>query len=65
MRALTRIRDIVTIFGVIAGFSYYAMTVRNANKARKTQTLMQLRNRVLTKEYLHDYIELLEMKWTD
>jgi len=28
------VRDLVAIFGVIAGFSYYVMTVRNVNKAR-------------------------------
>lgn len=30
MIELGMIRDIVTIFGVIAGFSYFVLTVRNA-----------------------------------
>ena len=59
------IRDVVTIFGVIAGFSYYVMTVRNSNKARKTQLLMQLRNLYHDKEWLVDYAELLDSEWTD
>ena len=29
------VRDLVAIFGVIAGFSYYVMTVRNAQKTRE------------------------------
>jgi len=62
---LSMIRDIVTIFGVIAGFSYYVMTVRNSNKARKTQLLMQLRTLYLDKEWLKDFAELLEDEWTD
>jgi hypothetical protein len=39
------VRDFVAIFGVIAGFSYYVLTVRNASKARKVQTLMQTREK--------------------
>jgi hypothetical protein len=65
MIALSMIRDLVAIFGVIAGFSYYIITVRNQSKARKTQTLMQLREKLLTKEWLADYMELLESEWTD
>lgn len=34
MVELSTIRDLVTIFGVIAGFTYYVLTVRNANRAR-------------------------------
>ena len=34
MIELGMIRDLVTIFGVIAAFTYYALTVRNANEAR-------------------------------
>ena len=54
LTTLSMIRDIVTIFGVIAGFSYYVMTVRNSTKARKTQLLMQLRSLYLDKEWLKD-----------
>jgi hypothetical protein len=65
MIELSTIRDLVTIFGVIAGITYYVMTVRNANRARKTQTLMQLRERTLSTEWLQEFLELLECKWTD
>ena len=36
------IRDLVAIFGVIAGFTYYILTVRNAQKARQAQMFSQL-----------------------
>jgi hypothetical protein len=29
------VRDLVAIVGVIAGFSYYIMTVRNQNRTRQ------------------------------
>jgi hypothetical protein len=31
---LSTIRDLVAIFGVVAGFSYYVLTVRNAKKSQ-------------------------------
>jgi hypothetical protein len=65
MIELSVIRDLVAIFGVIAGFTYYVLTVRNTRKALKTQTLMRLRDRSLNKEWLSDFIELLETEWTD
>jgi len=65
MIELTVIRDLVAIVGVLAGLTYYMMTVRNQNKARQTQTLMQLRDRWLDKEWSADYVELLESNWDD
>ncbi len=32
---LQMVRDVVAIFGVIAGFSYYVLTVRNAQRTRE------------------------------
>jgi hypothetical protein len=45
MIEISVIRDLVTIFGVIAGFSYYVMTVRNQNKTRQAQLFMQIFSR--------------------
>ena len=49
MLELSMIRDIVAIFGVIAGFTYYVLTVRNAQRTRdmaleaqKTQIFLQI-----------------------
>ena len=46
MIELSVIRDLVAIFGVIAGLSYYILTVRNANKARWKDVLLQRINTV-------------------
>ena len=45
MIELSVIRDLVAIFGVIAGFSYYVVTVRNQNRARQAQLFMQIFSR--------------------
>jgi hypothetical protein len=42
MIELSSIRDIVTIFGVIAGFTYYVMTVRHQNSSRKAQLFIEM-----------------------
>ena len=65
LAAITMVRDIVTILGVVGGFTYYVMTVRNANRARKNQIIMEIRNQLLDKETIHDRMELLETSWND
>lgn len=52
MIELSTIRDLVAIFGVIAGFSYYVLTVRNTGKnqqqqleTRQAQLFMQMYNK--------------------
>jgi hypothetical protein len=40
MIELSVIRDLVAIFGVIGGFTYYVWNVRNAEKSRKTEHLL-------------------------
>jgi len=42
MVELSAVRDIVTIFGVIAGFTYYTMTVRHQNSSRKAQLFIEM-----------------------
>ena len=67
------IRDFVTIFGVIAGFSYYVLTVRNAQRnqqhqleTRQAQLFMQIYDRFTTKEFQLDYRTLaVSDDWTD
>ena len=65
MIELSVIRDLVTIFGVLAGLTYYVMTVRNANKARKIQLLMQLREAQSDTEYLKGVMEVSKAEWED
>ncbi len=61
--SLQMVRDIVAIFGVIAGLTYYFLTVRNANKARKTQLVMQLRNDIQSRENNIEISKLYLMEW--
>jgi hypothetical protein len=69
MIELSVIRDLVAIFGVIAGFSYYVLTVRNAQKAQqiaeKNRQIQLLSQLFATEEVIRTIIELLNMNWTD
>jgi len=79
MIELSVIRDLVAIFGVIAGFSYYVLTVRNNHKnqeltlkaqqqqleTRQFQLLMQLSETPNSMEGNRQYTELMNMEWTD
>ncbi|MHA2164074.1 MAG: DUF4760 domain-containing protein [Candidatus Thorarchaeota archaeon] len=42
MVELSMVRDLVAIFGVLAGLSYYIITVRNHNRARQIQIIRGL-----------------------
>ena len=61
---LALVKNVVTIFGVIAGFSYYIMTVRNAGRARRTQLLVQLRQPLMDLEFQKATIDLLSMDFS-
>jgi len=65
MVELSVIRDLVTIFGVIAGLTFYVWTVRNANIVRKTQVVMDLRSSMFSIEMNRLYLQLLSMTWED
>ena len=64
MIELSVIRDLVAIFGVIAGLSYYLITVRNQNRARQAQLLMNIYNALTSSEVAdHEYLlSKVEMK---
>jgi hypothetical protein len=80
MIELSVIRDLVTIFGVIAGFSYYVLTMRNAQKTRElalkaqkhsadtrqAQLFMQLYNQsVNDPAFLRDWMHFRTLEWKD
>ena len=49
MVELSVVRDIVAIFGVIAGFTYYVLTVRNTSKvSQKEQMNLRMQYHDLT-----------------
>jgi hypothetical protein len=71
MIELSVVRDLVAIFGVIAGFSYYVLTVRNSQRSQQIsresqqlQLLMQLASFVNI-EFSKNALELINMEWTD
>ncbi len=72
MIELSVIRDLVAIFGVIAGFSYYVLTVRNSQRTqrqqletRQTQLFMQLYQDLLSENNMRSLLDLLNMEWED
>ena len=70
---LSVIRDLVAIFGVIAGLSYYILTVRANQKnqrqqleTRQAQLFMQIYNRWASREVsLMEQESLFEWEWDD
>ena len=73
MIELSVIRDLVAIFGVIAGFSYYVLTVRNNQRnqrqqleTRQAQLFMNLFNTFASKEYQKDKEQMTTVwEWKD
>jgi hypothetical protein len=66
MIELGMVRDLVAIFGVIAGFSYYVMNVRNTRKnqelqleTRQAQLFTQIFLTRNTSESVSNYFEVL------
>ena len=64
------VRDLVAIFGVIAGFTYYVMVVRNSQRmqqlqleTRKAQLYMQLFMRITSEEFVKKSIDLLRLEY--
>ncbi len=72
MIELSTIRDFVAIFGVLAGFSYYVLTVRNAQKnqkqqleTRQAQLFMPLFETYRNREFRSQIEEILKREWVD
>jgi len=70
MIELSTIRDLVAIFGVIAGFSYYVLTVRNNQRTqliqmenRQTQLFMQFVDKVHDPSFLTFWVKALRWEW--
>ena len=72
MIELSVVRDLVAIFGVIAGFSYYVLTVRNNQRnqkqqleTRQAQLFMQIYYTWSSREMINIRKELRTWTWTD
>jgi hypothetical protein len=66
------VRDLVAIFGVIAGFTYYVLTVRNTQKnqqlqleTRQAQLFMQIYDKFTNKEYVKDWVDFVFLQEFD
>jgi hypothetical protein len=65
MIELSMIRDLVAIFGVIAGFTYYVMTVRINQRAMRINLTNNLVQRFGTEDFITKVTELMYMEWED
>ena len=64
MIELSTIRDLVAIFGVVAGFSYYVLTVRNAQKGKLTEQ-MNIRLQYHDLTYMDAWSYVVSLPWTN
>ena len=62
---VSMIRDIVAIFGVIAGLTYYVMTVQNQNRTRKAQMLITLQKDFSDYNMALRAYEIWNWEWKD
>jgi hypothetical protein len=65
MIELSTIRDLVAIFGVIAGFSYYVLTVRNSRKSHELQIFMTILDGLNSEDKQKAWAELLNSEVKD
>ena len=64
MVELQTIVDLLTPLSITAGVIYYVMVLRNQNKTRQIQLVIQL-SEYYTEESSRRSLELLEMEWND
>ena len=64
LSTLQAVREIVTIVGVVAGLSYYILTVKNQNRTRQIQLLSQF-SKSTSEEVQKRSIELIALEWSD
>jgi hypothetical protein len=69
---VSMIRDIIAIFGVLAGFTYYVLTVRNTRvnqqqqlETRQAQLFMQIFQEFSSVENFKVLNEVMAMEWDD
>ena len=63
---LSVVRDLVAIVGVVVAFSYYVLTLRNADRTRQTQIMLQIFNASTDPSRLAVMQRVLqEYEWTD
>ena len=62
---ITMVKDIVTIVGVIAGFSYYVLTIRNQNKNQQLVSVHNMISIMRDEEMYRNWFDMLDYEWVD
>ena len=65
MIEISVVRDVLACFGVIAGLSYYILTVRNQNRTRHAQLFNQVVTFMGTYDFWRHYRKVMYMQWED
>ena len=61
--SLQMVRDVVTIFGVIAGLSYYVTNIREIRRNRRISLTTTMFQTFMTTEGTRKIVDLLSMEW--
>ena len=64
MIKLSVIMDLGAIFGVIPGFTYYVLTVRNAQESRQREQVY-LRFQSFDMPYMRAWVDVMDKDWTN
>jgi len=65
MIELSVIRDLVAIFGVIGGFTYYVLNLMETRRSRRITLTTTLMQHFMTKEGSREIADLISMEWSD
>ena len=65
MIELSVIRDLVAIFGVIGGFTYYVLNLMETRRSRRITLTTTLMQHFMTKEGSREITDLISMEWSD
>jgi hypothetical protein len=65
LAVLQMIRDIVTIAGVVIGFTYYVIIIRSQNRTRQAQLFMQIYDHFREEKFMQDLSNILDLRWSD
>ena len=60
---LSVIRDLVAIFSFIIGLSYYIMNLRNQERARQMQIILQTYQKNTNEDVINRWIEIMYREW--
>ena len=62
---LTMVKDIVTILGVVGGFTYYVMTIRNQRENQQLVSVNNMISALRDEKMYRNFLESLDFEWVD